>query len=212
MKESTLKKIIITLTVLCSLILPLITFFTIKIFINFLPDSFQLIIISSAALATISLYKIFEIFKNKKTFSILSNILFLINLTIWSSLYIQEFFIYRPQIWLIIIFSVITIALFVFMMILKSNFSKVDSFFYIINFLFTALILFTALLAAVNSKRLYSIPFCFAALSLTSLLFFKILSQKHLGKKKWEEIICYLLLISSQFLFSLTNITMICGF
>lgn len=212
MNESTFKKIKIISTIFCSLILPLIIVFSIKILRTFLPDSIHLLFITTVALSTACLSQILDIFRNKKIIKFISDLFFILSNITWIFLYVQEFYIYKPQQWISIIFTIFSICLYILIHFFAGKNSLNNKILNTISFILATCILFISLTTAIYSKRLYSIPFIFGALTLLVLWCIKIFANKHNHQKKWEEILCYLLLISSQFLFSFTNILMISGF
>lgn len=138
-----------------ALFLPLIFANLLPYYIDFLPDSQNLLINSIIA---ISCYFVAELlFFDKKIFHDISQILFFIGTFVYLQLYSSTFYIYAIPQWIIITSTIVFLLIFVLILFLIKTTSIKSIVGIFLNYICLSIFIFSAFITLINDAKLYSL-------------------------------------------------------
>ena len=201
-KNALMKKITECLT------LPLSAILIVLFLIENLPDSFHIIMITTAAFFLISLSGILLSFPQIKSCRIIGRLTSLANLICWSILYKQIFKIHEVSGWIYILCIAIYLAIIITSCILSGKQAFLFYLFFAISFTSVAFLHFCSIIFLFYEHTIASVVLLIGTTISTCLVAFHFINQTKLNIKH-AGVIRYIFLVSSQILIACSNILMI---
>lgn len=202
---SYIKKLNLFNKITAALFLPLIFANLLPFYIDFLPDSQNLLINSIIA---ISCYFVAELlFFDKKIFHDISQILFFIGTFAYSQLYSSTFYIYAIPQWIIITSTIVFLLIFVLILFLIKTTSIKSIVGIFLNYICLSIFIFSAFITLINDAKLYSLFLFIGTLFLLArYVIYKITTKRNVYLCK--ELTLPLLMTISQLFILIAGILM----
>ena len=202
---SYIKKLNLFNKITAALFLPLIFVNLLPYYIDFLPDSQNLLINSIIA---ISCYFVAELlFFDKKIFHDISQILFFIGTFVYLQLYSSTFYIYAIPQWIIITSTIVFLLLFVLILFLIKTTSIKSIVGIFLNYICLSIFIFSTFITLINDTKLYSLFLFIGALFLLArYVIYKIITKRNVYL--YKELTLPLLMTISQLFILIAGILM----
>jgi len=202
---SYIKKLNLFNKITAALFLPLIFVNLLPYYIDFLPDSQNLLINSIIA---ISCYFVAELlFFDKKIFHDISQILFFIGTFVYLQLYSSTFYIYAIPQWIIITSAIVFLLIFVLILFLIKTTSIKSIVGIFLNYICLSIFIFSTFITLINDTKLYSLFLFIGALFLLArYVIYKIITKRNVYL--YKELTLPLLMTISQLFILIAGILM----